>query len=58
MDCKYEADKDLVTRTAFKWTIVRPGELKDDPAIGKVHLGKAHIGPVTVRSTSQSWVDL
>lgn len=41
---KYEADKNLVSRTAFKWTILRPGTLKDNAGTGKVEAGKTHLG--------------
>jgi len=41
---KYEADKSLVTRTKFKWCIVRPGTLSDEPATGKVEVGRTHLG--------------
>jgi len=40
---KYEADKDLVKRTAFKWIILRPGGLTLNPGIGKASIGKTHI---------------
>ena len=46
MHWKYEADKNLVKRTAFKWTIVRPGGLSNDPGKGKVNAGRTHLGTV------------
>ncbi|KII90103.1 hypothetical protein PLICRDRAFT_40303 [Plicaturopsis crispa FD-325 SS-3] len=42
-EAKYDADKDLVQRTAFKWTILRPGYLSNDPGAGKGDIGKTHI---------------
>ena len=43
MHWKYEADKNLVKRTAFKWTILRPGGLNNNPGIGKGAIGRTHI---------------
>jgi len=43
---KYEADKNLVARTAFKWTILRPGTLTDDAGTGKAEIGRTHLTPV------------
>jgi hypothetical protein len=43
MAMKYLADKDLVQRTAFKWTIVRPGGLTDVPGVGTADIGRTHI---------------
>jgi len=43
MQAKYEADKNLVKRTAFKWTIVRPGGLSDAPGKGKADIGRTHL---------------
>ncbi|KAF8651081.1 hypothetical protein AX16_004943 [Volvariella volvacea WC 439] len=43
MHWKYEADKNLIKRTAFKWTILRPGGLRDTPGTGVVALGRTHI---------------
>jgi nucleoside-diphosphate-sugar epimerase len=43
MHWKYEADKDLVNRTAFQWTILRPGGLNHNSGTGKVSLGITHI---------------
>lgn len=40
---KYEADKNLVKRTAFQWTILRPGGLSDGAGTGKVEIGRTHI---------------
>jgi len=40
---KYEADKNLVKRDAFKWTILRPGGLNDDPGTGKAAIGRTHL---------------
>ncbi|TCD60266.1 hypothetical protein EIP91_010445 [Steccherinum ochraceum] len=40
---KYEADKDLVKRTAFQWTILRPGFLLDDAGLGTAHIGKSNL---------------
>ncbi|KAJ3516095.1 hypothetical protein NMY22_g14291 [Coprinellus aureogranulatus] len=44
---RYEADKNLVGRTGFKWTILRPGGLTDQPGTGKLSLGKAHLSVLT-----------
>jgi hypothetical protein len=47
---KYEADKNLVKRTSFKWCILRPGGLTDKPATGKAEIGRTHITePISVR---------
>ena len=43
MQAKYDADKDLVKRTAFKWTILRPGGLSNEPGTGKASIGRTHI---------------
>ncbi|KAI4522419.1 NAD(P)-binding protein, partial [Schizophyllum commune Loenen D] len=43
MAAKYAADKDLSQRTAFKWTVVRPGFLSDNPGTGKITAGRTHI---------------
>ena len=43
MQAKYEADKNLVQRTAFNWTILRPGGLSNEPGSGKASVGKAHL---------------
>ncbi len=46
---KYEADKDLVKRTAFKWIILRPGGLTLNPGTGKASIGRTHITtPISV----------
>ncbi|XP_006455918.1 hypothetical protein AGABI2DRAFT_210556 [Agaricus bisporus var. bisporus H97] len=45
MKMKYEADKNLVQRTAFKWTILRPGALSDEPGTGKASIGRTHLTP-------------
>lgn len=51
MQAKYDADKNLVQRTAFKWTILRPGSLSDEPGTGKAIVGKAPLGrSISVRS--------
>ncbi|KAJ3560118.1 hypothetical protein NP233_g11043 [Leucocoprinus birnbaumii] len=42
---KYEADKNLVQRTAFKWTILRPGQLTNEPGTGKASIGRTHLSP-------------
>lgn len=43
MHWKYEADKNLVQRTAFRWTILRPGGLRNDPGTGTASIGRTHI---------------
>ncbi|KAI0062988.1 NAD(P)-binding protein [Artomyces pyxidatus] len=45
MHYKYEADKELARRTAFKWTILRPTGLADTPGTGRGTIGKTHIKP-------------
>ena len=45
MKYKYEADKNLVLRTKFKWTILRPGYLTDAPGTGKATIGRTHLYP-------------
>ena len=54
MHWKYEADKNLVKRTAFKWTIVRPGGLSDSPSEGKIDAGKTHLAKMISVRTSLS----
>jgi nucleoside-diphosphate-sugar epimerase len=49
MHWKYEADKNLVKRTAFKWTILRPGGLSNNPGEGKVDAGRTHLGKMISR---------
>ncbi|KAL9710495.1 hypothetical protein Ac2012v2_006029 [Leucoagaricus gongylophorus] len=46
---KCEADKDLAQRTAFKWTILRPGELSNASGIGKASIGRTHLSPAISR---------
>lgn len=46
---RYETDKNLAERTAFHWTILRPGELIDGPGKGRVEIGRTHLKDVTVR---------
>ncbi|KAJ7258049.1 NADH(P)-binding-domain-containing protein [Mycena haematopus] len=46
---KYEADKNLVKRDAFKWTILRPGYLNNEPGTGKASIGRTHFGPTISR---------
>ncbi|TFK48183.1 NAD(P)-binding protein [Heliocybe sulcata] len=43
MKWKYEADKNLVERTAFAWTILRPGGLSNEPGTGKADIGRTHL---------------
>ncbi|KAJ7161149.1 NADH(P)-binding-domain-containing protein [Mycena filopes] len=43
MKWKYEADKNLVKRDAFKWTILRPGGLNNEPGTGKASIGRTHL---------------
>ena len=51
MHWKYEADKNLAKRTAFKWTILRPGGLSDKPGVGKADVGRTHLGKmISVRA--------
>ncbi|KAF8890749.1 NADH(P)-binding-domain-containing protein [Infundibulicybe gibba] len=40
---KYEADKNLAARNAFKWTILRPGGLNNNPAKGTASIGRTHL---------------
>ncbi|KIM37873.1 hypothetical protein M413DRAFT_448143 [Hebeloma cylindrosporum] len=44
MHWKYEADKNLVKRTAFNWIILRPGGLTNNPGTGTASVGKTHLG--------------
>ncbi|KAI0700611.1 NADH(P)-binding-domain-containing protein [Cytidiella melzeri] len=41
---KYAADKNLISRSAFKWTILRPGGLTHEPGTGKGAIGRTHLG--------------
>lgn len=43
MHWKYEADKNLVKRTGFKWFILRPGGLLDVPGTGNADVGRTHL---------------
>lgn len=43
MKWKYKADVELHKRTAFKWFIIRPGYLLDEPGTGKADIGITHI---------------
>ncbi|TFK36127.1 hypothetical protein BDQ12DRAFT_259351 [Crucibulum laeve] len=43
MHWKYGADKNLVKRDAFKWTILPPGGLTNNPGTGKASVGRTHI---------------
>ncbi len=43
MHWKYEADKNIVKRTEFKWTILRPGGLTLEVGTGKASIGRTHI---------------
>lgn len=47
---KYEADKNLAKRTAFKWTMLRPGLLSDESGVGTASIGQTHMNPaISVR---------
>ncbi|KDR78216.1 hypothetical protein GALMADRAFT_245273 [Galerina marginata CBS 339.88] len=50
MHWKYEADKDLVNRTAFKWIILRPGGLNNNPGVGTADIGRTHLGKTVSRA--------
>lgn len=53
MHWKYEADQNLAKRTAFKWTMLRPGGLSDAPGTGKASIGRTHLSPqIAVRVIS------
>ncbi|KZP33179.1 NAD(P)-binding protein [Athelia psychrophila] len=43
MKWKYEADKNLIKRSKFDWTIVRPGGLSDEDGKGTASIGVTHI---------------
>ena len=59
VDYKYKADKNLVQRTAFQWTILRPGGLADEPGTGKGTVGKTHLRPtISVRVPQRSFLVL
>ncbi|VDB92257.1 unnamed protein product [Peniophora sp. CBMAI 1063] len=45
MEMKYLADKNLSKRTAFNWSILRPGTLSDEPGTGKASIGRTHLPP-------------
>ena len=57
MKWKYEADKNLVKRTAFKWIILRPGGLTETPGVGTASIGRTHLGKTISVSSSFSHVD-
>lgn len=44
---KDAADQDVMTRTGLDWTILRPGRLTNDPAVGTVTLAE-HVPPGAV----------
>ncbi|GJE93843.1 FAD dependent oxidoreductase [Phanerochaete sordida] len=44
MQAKYDADKNLAGRTAFQWTILRPGLLTHEPGTRRATVGKAPLG--------------
>ena len=46
---KYEADKNLAVRTAFRWTILRPGGLSDAPGTELVEIGRTHLKQIPVQ---------
>ena len=55
VEYKYEADKNLVQRSAFKWTILRPGGLTNEPGTGKASIGRTHLSPtISVRFSPTS----
>lgn len=55
MEAKYDADKNLTQRTAFKWTIIRPGWLSFEPGTGKATVGKAPLaGTISVSLLSDT----
>jgi hypothetical protein len=58
MQAKYDADKNLVQRTAFKWTILRPRHLTHEPGTGRATVGKAPLGSAISVSLhrAQPWV--
>jgi len=49
MHWKYEADKNLIKRDGFKWTILRPGGLTHNPGTGKATIGRAHLSTTISR---------
>lgn len=53
MHWKYEADKNLSKRTAFKWTILRPGGLTNDPGVGTASIGRTHLTKTITVSTQE-----
>lgn len=54
---KYEADKNLAKRDAFKWTILRPGTLSNEPGTGKASVGRTHLG-VAISVSRESCIEL
>ncbi|KAG6846354.1 hypothetical protein H0H93_014491 [Arthromyces matolae] len=53
MHWKYEADKNLVKRDTFKWTIVRPGGLTNAPGTNKAAIGRTHLGQISRDDVAQ-----
>ncbi|KAG8872922.1 hypothetical protein FRB97_007262 [Tulasnella sp. 331] len=47
MHWKYEADKNLSKREGFRWTILRPGGLTEEPGTGKASIGRTHLGSIS-----------
>jgi hypothetical protein len=51
---KYQADKNLVQRDTFKWTIVRLRAFDDEPSTNKLSIGRTHVtGSIAVGSHSR-----
>lgn len=48
MRWKYEAEKNLAKRNTFKWTILRPVYLTNEPGTGKASIGKTHFTKISV----------
>lgn len=48
MRWKYEAEKNLAERNTFKWTILRPVYLTNEPGTGKASIGKTHFTKISV----------
>ena len=58
MQAKFDADKNLSSRTSFPWTMLRPGRLVDDRGKGKINLGKSHMGQVSREDVAATMIAL
>jgi nucleoside-diphosphate-sugar epimerase len=62
MKAKLDADTELVTgneKRKLKYTIVRPGQLTEEPGVGTVNAGKVHLGsPISRVDVAQTIIEV